>query len=678
MFDSDKPIKRDNEDELNRMSFVKKLAKSITLFDSENCLVLALMGEWGCGKSSILNLTFNEIKKEKDDWIFVEFDPWYFSNQDNLILQFFNTLFNQLNFSKKIGRKAKNTFKRFIKGMSLSVNYKFVSANFNFDKMLYQEEYKKFTSYKIDLENIFLNLDFKIIISIDNIDRLTDDEVIQIFSLVHSLADLPNVIYILTFDNKLILNVLNGLNIYSPEDFLKKIIQIPIAVPQVTESNLELLMHKYIEPIYNQYILSESMFLDNGFSEVVQYLKPFLKNLRDLKRYVNILKFYCSDLIEEINIVDFMLLLAIQTFQNVAYHEIKNNKELLTITYDDQQEFMEVMQNLFDRIEGAFHNFDRLYINRLMQYMFPQFQEIFYPLIVKRRVLNEKFRICDSEHFNKYFTLSLEESEVSELYMDTLINLDEDELSKEFILLRDNNKLNHFLDKFYKKIDELNLESSKRFIHAFFNVADDFFNDLILYNSKVNIILNKLFDKLNSNDVCFNILMESLNNSGGIFTMLEFIYGIGFDYGVFSSKKSESNKQLCITLEQFEILQKEVYEKIKKLQSDGQLKENNYLSILLKYWADISDENEVKVFVNTITQDDSDLIKFLHKFRRNYYYNLNSEYDFDFEKIKRYSNWSEIYERIKNLKESDSISVKEKEFCKYFLSKYRERLSNNM
>ena len=560
MFDSDKPIKREKEDKLNRMSFVKRLANSIALFDSENCLVLALMGEWGCGKSSILNLTFNEIKKEKEDWIFVEFDPWYFSNQDNLILQFFNTLFNQLNFSKKIGRKSKNVIKRFIKGMSLSVNYKFISANLNFEKMLSREDYKKFTSYKMDLENIFSNLDFKIIISIDNIDRLTNDEIIQIFSLVHSLADLPNVIYILTFDNNLILNVLKDLNVFSPEDFLKKIIQIPITVPQVTGSNLELLMYEYIEPIYNQYILSESIFLDNGFSEVVQYLKPFLRNVRDLKRYVNILKFYCSDLIEEINIVDFMLLLAIQTFQNDVYREIKNNKELLTITYDDQPDFMEMMQNLFDRIEKSFHDFDRLDINRLMQYMFPQFQEISYPLIVKRRVLNEKFRICESEHFNKYFTLSLEESEVSEFYLDTLINFDENKLSRELILLRDNNKLNHFLDKFYYKIDEINSKSSKRFIYAFFNTADDFFNDLTLYNSKVNIILNKLFDKINSNEDCFNILHESLKTSDGIFTILEFIYGIGFDYGVFDSKKSESNKQLCITLEQFKILQKEVYE----------------------------------------------------------------------------------------------------------------------
>lgn len=63
MFNSDKPISNENEDELNRMPFVKRLSKSICNYDSQDCLVIGLMGEWGSGKTSILNLTFSEIKK---------------------------------------------------------------------------------------------------------------------------------------------------------------------------------------------------------------------------------------------------------------------------------------------------------------------------------------------------------------------------------------------------------------------------------------------------------------------------------------------------------------------------------------------------------------------------------------------------------------------------------------
>lgn len=150
MFNSDKPISNENEDELNRMPFVKRLSKSICNYNSQDCLVIGLMGEWGCGKTSILNLTFSEIKKEKDNWIFIDFNPWYFSNQDNLILQFFNRLLNELRFSDNLTRKAKDVLFKFMKGISISANLKFLSANLDLDKVLRQEEFEKFNSFKLD------------------------------------------------------------------------------------------------------------------------------------------------------------------------------------------------------------------------------------------------------------------------------------------------------------------------------------------------------------------------------------------------------------------------------------------------------------------------------------------------------------------------------------------------
>lgn len=678
MFNSDKPIKTEEEDELNRMPFIRRLSKLIRLYEPTDCLVIGLMGEWGCGKSSILNLTFKEIEKEKSDWIFIEFNPWYFTNQDNLILQFFNTLFNELNFSKKFNRKAKNTIKRFLRSINLNLNFNVFSATMNLDKLFSDEDYKKFTIFKKELYDIFLNLDIKIIISIDNIDRLNDEEVNQILTLVNNLADFPNVIYILSFDNTLILKSLSKCNIHSPEDYLKKIIQIPIIVPQVTESNLELLIHKYIEPIYNNYFTSENKFFENGFWELLIYLKPFLKNIRDLKRYVNILNFYCEEIIEDINIIDFMLLLAIQTFQNDVYHQIKNNKEFLTLIYDDQPDFHKTLNKLFNDTKDSFNNFNENDINLLMLYLFPIFSEYFGPdLFVRRGILVRKFRICESKHFDKYFTLSLEESEVSDFYIDTIIQFDKVNLSKELISLRDDDKLNSFLDKLIYKIKDMDLDTTKNLICTFFKVADEFFNEKILYNTKVNLILEKLFNKIQIEDECFEILDKSLNQNKNLFTVIEFIYGIGLDYGLYEEKNIISNTNHYINLDSYRILENKAQEKIIELKNNGELAKNNYLSIFLKYWSAISeDESEVINYVETITKDNHDLIVFLYKFRRIYhYYPHNSmEYDFDFNKIEQYFDLEELSERLKIYLQSDNISNKEREFCNYFLSKYHESI----
>lgn len=39
----------------------------------------------------------------------------------------------------------------------------------------------------------------KIIVSIDDIDRLSEEEIVAVFQLVKSLADFPNTIYVLAF-----------------------------------------------------------------------------------------------------------------------------------------------------------------------------------------------------------------------------------------------------------------------------------------------------------------------------------------------------------------------------------------------------------------------------------------------------------------------------------------------
>ena len=200
-------------------------------------------------------------------------------------------------------------------------------------------------------------------------------------------------------------------------------------------------------------------------------------------------------------------------------------------------------------------------------------------MYVRRNVLKNNFRISERKHFDKYFTLSLEESEVSDFYINSMAKYDIDKLTEEFLLLRDDAKLNSLLDKLYKKIGDFNLETSKKFITAFFEVGDEFFNEFTMYNAKVNSILNKLFNHLKT-DECCNILNNALDNSKGLFTIIEFIYGIGYDYGEYSSKY-KSEKDLCITKNEFKILERKVHRKINEIEPE-KLIDNNYLSILLK------------------------------------------------------------------------------------------------
>ena len=428
MFNSDKPISKENEDELNRIPFVKRLSKSICNYDSQDCLVIGLMGEWGCGKTSILNLTFSEIKKEKEDWIFIDFNPWHFSNQDNLILQFFNRLLNELKFSDKLTKKAKKVLFKFMKGISFSANLKFLSANFDLDKVLKQDEFKKFNSLKQDLIDIFSNLDYKIIVSIDNIDRLTDDEIQQIFLLVKSLADFPKVIYILSFDQNIVFKTLEKLQVYSGEDYLKKIIQIEIPVPEITQSRKNALIYNRFYPIYEKFSNDSWIPLDD-FNDIYWMIIPFIKNIRDLNRLVNLFNFYLFSFKDEININDFLLLLTLQLFEKKCYDEIKNNKKFLldyvSIQRYEHDEQNKMINDFYNHLCNV-SNVDNKSLLLLLTYILPIFNRIQIPNISLDHGSEDdkELRLCSNNHFDKYFTLSLEDNDVSNSLIHQIVNLD--------------------------------------------------------------------------------------------------------------------------------------------------------------------------------------------------------------------------------------------------------------
>ena len=56
MFKEDCPISLLDDDKLNRREFAESLAQAILNHKKENCLTISLMGKWGSGKTSFMNL----------------------------------------------------------------------------------------------------------------------------------------------------------------------------------------------------------------------------------------------------------------------------------------------------------------------------------------------------------------------------------------------------------------------------------------------------------------------------------------------------------------------------------------------------------------------------------------------------------------------------------------------
>jgi hypothetical protein len=117
MFKPDQPIRSYEEDILGRASFAQSLADAILSYKEKDSIVIGLFGAWGSGKTSISNMALEHIdlvsKDKTDDEkpIVIRFNPWNFSDQNQLITQFFKQLSVVLNRSD-YGADAKKAGER--------------------------------------------------------------------------------------------------------------------------------------------------------------------------------------------------------------------------------------------------------------------------------------------------------------------------------------------------------------------------------------------------------------------------------------------------------------------------------------------------------------------------------------------------------------------------------------
>ena len=207
MFRPDLPIKSSTEDLLSRSAFSRALADAILAYTHKESVVTALYGEWGSGKSSVVNLVLERIAEVAVDMptdsrpIVVKFNPWNYSDQNQLVEQFFRSLSVALHRTdagaeaKKAGEQLE-VYAEFFTPLALIPdptglsNALAVAANVVFKKMgLAVVAWGKLKTKDLDkvrkeLDVLLAKQKRKILIVIDDIDRLNNTEIRQIFQLV--------------------------------------------------------------------------------------------------------------------------------------------------------------------------------------------------------------------------------------------------------------------------------------------------------------------------------------------------------------------------------------------------------------------------------------------------------------------------------------------------------------
>lgn len=106
MISPDLPITKSTEDTLNRCTFAKSLAKTISQYSFSSSFTIGLYGAWGSGKTSLLNMVLESIQNIDDNAVILRFNPWLCADPKQLITQFFKQMATAIKLKKPTSEKA--------------------------------------------------------------------------------------------------------------------------------------------------------------------------------------------------------------------------------------------------------------------------------------------------------------------------------------------------------------------------------------------------------------------------------------------------------------------------------------------------------------------------------------------------------------------------------------------
>lgn len=645
MFSPEQPIKSSQQDLLDRNHFAKELSQSIISYNSIDSIVVGLYGPWGSGKTSLINLIIEETensnrnKDKKEQTIIIRFNPWNFSDQNQLIVQFFKELSLQMkrkdhaDDAVKAGKKLE-IYSQFFLPISLIPQ---VTAPALVLSKLFggvgksvmewgNKNQKDLFEIRDELNTLLKQLKRKILIIIDDVDRLNNTEIRQVFQLIKSLGDFPNTIYVVAFDKKIVVNALKKVQEGSGEEYLEKMIQIPFEIPPISQKDVEKLLLSEIDKIIKDIPTSKwnSTYWGNLYHCGI---KHFFINLRDVTRYINVLRFGFSIVKHEVNPVDFIALTCIQVFSPTLYNSIRSNKELFSgiyPSYGDNSRQIERDRISCDKILSDINENYSDFIKEFIIRLFPKVNAIYgnmyygYDWI---RTWRKDGRICTPDMFDIFFRLHIPNKEISITRLEEILlyDFEKNKFVENIMALIESEEISRFLERAEDyTFEDIDVDNIGAILEVLYDLGDTFPNansvQIGMIDTPLRIfrLTSQLLKRIDDKYTRFTILKNAFNESKrSVSVIVECVSLLGTEHGKFTDKPAKNEEEQLINLDslnQLELIASNIIRT--RIIKNGlfSIKRLQYVLYRLKVW---EPELDLKKIVEDLTLSDIDLIRFI-------------------------------------------------------------------
>lgn len=426
---NDQPVNLRNNDRFSRYEFSKRIAQTIINRSDSTGITIGIYGQWGEGKTTVLNFIIEELKNDKDILI-LNFNPWRYTDEEGLLKSFLEKVANLIDYQLNTNKEK---FGEFLN------KYGSIGSLFGYDaspigKVISE---KNIETLKERVNGALSTGNNKLVVVIDDIDRLDKNEIYSVFRLVKLTANFEKTTYLLSFDEKMVSNAIGerfGENRESGSNFLEKIIQVPLKIPQARKSSL----YSYFISLLDKVIDDNKINInkDQAIDFTTQFNESILLRLstpRLAVRYCNVLSFSIPILDGEVNLVDLMLIEALKIFYFEHYEFVKNNPLLFLASYstnygtnrNEVEERKKELTEGLEKLEDGLTRKEKVAVKNLLERLFPRLTEAFHNSFLEQGVkqwIREK-RIGSSQYFNRYFSYSLSDDEISDTEFEEILTI---------------------------------------------------------------------------------------------------------------------------------------------------------------------------------------------------------------------------------------------------------------
>ncbi len=674
---ADRPITGRSGDKLGRSSFADAVASAIRSWRGHDSLVLALYGEWGSGKSSIKNMILEALRIRSQGVVplVAEFNPWRFANHDQLSERFFDEIGVLLGRGTLAsGRDKKVLLRRWrlyslylrtatdvldlirrslagvllflglvllVAGISASPKWLMYLGLTVTAAALVTAWSKRFAAWitgileakaaagresleevKGKLADLLRDLKQPVLVVLDDVDRLTPEEVLVLFQLVKSNADFPNLVYLFVFDRIVIERHLERVLGEKGKDYLEKVVQVGFDVPMVDRVRVRRILFEGISQSLELSTVSQRFDSRRWGNLFYGAIEDYFRNLRDVNRFLSTFAFHVAVFrgqdAFEVNPVDLIALEALRVFEPDIHSAVATNKELLTSRHErrlgERDERGASLRRIFlDPVPME----RRERVQNILRQLFPEVASSLGGFSSGSGSEDEWYRdlrVASENVFDRYFQLAIPEGDISQSAIDRILALagNRNELRREFEILAERNLLDVALNRLEAYKERLPIENAVSFATALFDVghlvSDDRRGFLETEPSMhaLRIVYWCVRQESDANRR-FEILSRAIGDTKGVDLPVRFV-------GMLEPRPDRTYDESFLPLERFELFKQTALNRIRAAQQDGALKSARNLGAILYRWRDWAGIEEPKGYCENLAASPEGAIRLVGAF----------------------------------------------------------------